>query len=217
MVFEGFGERAVEFYEGLEADNSKAYWTDHKAVYDADVREPLLALAEELGPEFGPGKVFRPYNDVRFHKDRPPYKEQAALVVGDGGAVHYLALSTGGLFLAGGCYQTASDQVQRLREAVADERTGPPLTRAVGTLRRAGWEVGGATLVRVPKGFDPVSPRADLLRHKTLTAARTYAPAGWLHEREALDRVRAAWRELAPLQRWLHDHVGPSRLPQKGW
>jgi len=212
--FEGFGEAALEFYEGLGADNSKAYWSDHKATYDADVRAPLDALAEELGPEFGPGKVFRPYNDVRFHKGRPPYKEQAALVVGEAGSMHYLALSSAGLFLAGGYYQTATDQVQRMREAVADPKSGPPLVRAVSGLRATGWEVGGDTLQRVPKGFDPDSARADLLRHKTLTASRSEPPAEWLHTREALDRVRAAWRELAPLQRWLHTHVGPSRLPR---
>jgi uncharacterized protein (DUF2461 family) len=77
----GFPEEALVFYEGLEADNTKAYWTDHKAVYERAVREPLDALLAELAPEFGTAKVFRPYRDVRFSKDKTPYKTAAAAVV----------------------------------------------------------------------------------------------------------------------------------------
>jgi uncharacterized protein (DUF2461 family) len=74
MTFTGFGEGAVEFYDGLVADNSKAYWTDQRAVYEAEVRAPMQALLAELEPEFGPGKIFRPYRDVRFSHDKTPYK-----------------------------------------------------------------------------------------------------------------------------------------------
>lgn len=158
--------------------------------------------------------MFRPYNDVRFHPG-PLYKEHAALVVDqgpDGGGACYLQLSTAGLLLAGGYYSTASDQVQRLREAVDDAKTGPALVRVVGRLRGAGWQVDGQELKRVPKPYDPDSPRADLLRRKSLTASRSEAPQPWLHTREALDRVRAAWEALGPLNRWLQSHVGASRL-----
>ena len=76
--FDGFPERALIFYEGLEADNSKPYWTDHKAVYEECVQAPMLALLAELEPEFGAAKFFRPYRDVRFAKDKTPYKTNAA-------------------------------------------------------------------------------------------------------------------------------------------
>lgn len=69
MGFDGFGEHTADFYEGLTADNSKAYWSDHKAVYDDQIRAPMLALLGELEPEFGTGKIFRPHRDVRFSKD----------------------------------------------------------------------------------------------------------------------------------------------------
>ena len=78
MRFEGFPERALIFYEGLEADNSKSYWTDNKPVYEECVRAPLAALLAELEPEFGAGKIFRPYRDVRFSKDKTLYKTNAA-------------------------------------------------------------------------------------------------------------------------------------------
>jgi uncharacterized protein (DUF2461 family) len=69
-VFAGFPEEALVFYEGLRADNTKAYWTDHKSLYDAAVRAPMQALLDELEPEFGRAKLFRPYRDVRFAKDK---------------------------------------------------------------------------------------------------------------------------------------------------
>ena len=86
------------------------------------MRAPMLALLAELESEFGPGKLFRPYRDVRFSKDKTPYKTNAAVTVGDGhGAGRYLSLGADGLFVGGGYYHTAPDQVERLRRAVADD------------------------------------------------------------------------------------------------
>lgn len=212
MSFEGFPEQALIFYEGLEADNTKAYWSDHKATYDTCVAAPMQALLAELEPEFGPAKLFRPYRDVRFAKDKTPYKTQAAAVVrGDGEDALYLALSADGLFLGGGYHHLATDQARRLREAIADDRTGPPLATLLDTLRAAGWDVGGEQLARIPKPWDDGHPRAALLRSKSLTASRAHPPAAWLHTPAALARVAQQWRQLGPLNDWLRQRVGVSR------
>lgn len=208
MSFPGFPEQALVFYEGLEADNSKAYWTDHKPTYDSCVAEPFRLLLAELEPEFGAGKLFRPYRDVRFSKDKTPYKTQAAATVG--GSL-YVALSAEGLFVGGGCYVMSPDQVQRLRAAVADDLTGGQLVDLVTTLVGQSWDVGGDQLVRVPKPYDAAHPRADLLRHKSLVASRSWPPEEWLHSRDAAVRLAAAWRELLPLVGWLDQRVGPPR------
>ena len=81
-TFEGFGERALDFYEGLAADNSRTYWKAHEDVYREHVAEPLKALAAELTPEFGEPKIFRPFRDLRFSPDKRPYAEHASLSVG---------------------------------------------------------------------------------------------------------------------------------------
>ncbi|HEX6755035.1 MAG TPA: DUF2461 domain-containing protein [Mycobacteriales bacterium] len=213
--FAGFPERALIFYEGLEADNSKPYWTDNKTVYEECVRAPLVALLAELEPEFGAGKVFRPYRDVRFSKDKTPYKTNAAATVGDGqGAGYYLSLSAQGLFVGGGYYHTAPDQVGRLRRAVADDVRGPELERVLAALRKAGFEIHGERVTRAPSGYPADHPRVELLKHKSLTAYKEWEPADWLHGREALTRVRRAWRALAPLSQWLVANVGPSDRPR---
>lgn len=212
-MFTGFPEQALVFYEGLEADCTKAYWADHKAVYDSCVRGPLDALLAQLEPEFGAGKVFRPYRDVRFSKDKSPYKTHAAAVVegapGDGSL--YVQLSAEGLYVGGGYWHTHSDQVQRLRAAVDDDLSGRQLVEVLDRLTADGWEVIGDRLVRVPKPYDAEHPRADLLRHKSLAAGLRFAPAEWLHEPECLDRVVAAWRAVGPLNAWLSQHVGATR------
>ena len=82
MTFAGIPLRACEFYAGLEADNSRAYWTAHKATYERDVKGPLTALAELAAPEFGEPKLFRPHRDVRFSADKSPYKDHQGLVLG---------------------------------------------------------------------------------------------------------------------------------------
>src|SRR4051812_5949174 len=74
VTFSGFPDEGLAFYEGLEADNSKAYWVQHRRLYDDGVRSPMQALADELAPEFGTPKLFRPYRDVRFSSDKTPYK-----------------------------------------------------------------------------------------------------------------------------------------------
>ncbi|HEV7653619.1 MAG TPA: DUF2461 domain-containing protein [Mycobacteriales bacterium] len=209
--FRGFPERALIFFEGLEADNSKPYWTDHKDVYEEHVRAPMLALLAELEAEFGTGKMFRPYRDVRFSKDKTPYKTQAAAMVES----YYLSLSADGLFLGGGVYHPAPDQLERLRRAVADDVQGAALSRIVGSLEKAGYEVGGDRMTRPPRGYAADHPRIELLKHRSLVASRHWEPEPWLHTRAAYTRVRDAWRGLAPLNDWLHTNVGASDQPRR--
>ena len=87
MAFHGWKVEALEFFEGLEADNSKAYWQRHKDVYETIVRAPMEELLAELEPEFGEGRIFRPYRDVRFSRDTSPYKTAIGATLGLAGAL----------------------------------------------------------------------------------------------------------------------------------
>ena len=211
MSFDGFPDEGLVFYEGLEADNSKTFWTAHKADYDTHVKGPLLAMLEELAPEFGTAKVFRPYRDVRFSNDKTPYKTHQGAVVhadGAGTGAWYVQISADGLYVAGGSWRLESDQVARYRRAVADDVQGPLVQAEVDRLAAAGWEIRGEKLTRVPAGYSADADRLELLKHKSLAAGRTWEPAEWLHTRHALDEVRTAWRDLTTLNTWLADNVG---------
>jgi uncharacterized protein (TIGR02453 family) len=217
MTFAGFPPEALDFYEGLEADNTKVYWTEHKAVYERAVREPLLALCADLEGRFGPAKVFRPYRDVRFSADKSPYKTaQGAVLAGpDGDGVFYTQVSAAGLLVAAGYHVMAPDQLARFREAVADDVTGPRLVAVLDRVRRAGHSVDGDVMKTRPRGVDPDHPRLLLLRHRTLTASQSYPPEPWLHTPDAATVVARAWDQMAPLNAWLATHVGPSHLPRR--
>ncbi|PXY28053.1 DUF2461 domain-containing protein [Prauserella muralis] len=221
MGFTGFGEYAIDFFDGLVVDNSKSYWDDNLHTYKADVRAPMEELLAELSPEFGAGfgegKVFRPYRDVRFAKDKTPYKTHCGAVIeqGRGGGAYYVEVGPDGLRAGGGCFHLAADQLARFRQAVDTDIHGAALERILAQLRRSGWTIAGDTLKTRPRGFADDHPRLELLRHRSLYAVRTWEPDDVLHERRCLDRVRKAWRQLRPFNEWARDHVGASELPRR--
>lgn len=219
VPFTGFGEHAVEFYDGLNADNSKPYWEEHKHVYNRDIREPMEALLAELDPEFGgygPAKVFRPYRDVRFARDKTPYKTHCGAVIeqGRGGGGYYVQVSSDGLMVGGGCFHLESDQVARFRQAI-DGPDGSSLADIVDRLRGRGWEIKGEQLKTRPRGFAEDHPRMELLRHKSLYVVRGWPPDDTLHEPGCLVRVRDAWREIREFNEWAAAHVGVSERARR--
>ena len=196
--------QALDFYEDLENDNSKAFWTAHKGVYDTAVKAPMEALAAALAPEFGQGKLFRPYRDVRFAKDKTPYKTHQGIWFED--SSRYVQVSAAGLFVAAGYWRTSTEQVARLRRAVADDVHGPALERAIAACK--GFALGGDTLTRVPSGYAKEHPRADLLRHKTLTLSKDVGCPAWLTTPRATAQITTLLRGMAPVVEWLDVRVG---------
>jgi uncharacterized protein (TIGR02453 family) len=209
MAFRGWPAVALEFYEGLQADNSKTYWTAHKAVYDEKVYGPMVALLAELEPEFGAAKLFRPYRDVRFSADKSPYKTSIAASLERGG---YLQLSAEGLGAGVGMYHMAPDQLTRYRQAVADDASGERLGALIAGIERKGIEVTGGhdSLRTIPRGYPKDHPRADLLRHKGLIAWRQWPVAAWLGTAAAKRRIVDFLHAAQPLRDWLAANVGES-------
>jgi len=202
--FEGFPVAALDFYDDLEMDNTKSFWEAHKAVYDEAVKAPMVALMAALEPEFGTAKVFRPYRDVRFAKDKTPYKtSQGAFIAAGPATGWYLEVAARGVRVGGGFYDATSERIAGFRAAVADDRTGPVLARALAKLEKAGWEIGGDALKTAPRGYDADHPRIDLLRRKQLFVGQTYGFEPWIHTAELADRVRADWKAIRPVVDWL--------------
>jgi uncharacterized protein (TIGR02453 family) len=211
VSFTGIPDEALEFYEGLEADNTKTYWAAHKHVYDTQVRAPMVALCDELAPEFGDVRLFRPHRDVRFAKDKSPYKVQQGASVGS----YYLQISATGMFVATGYYRMASDQVAKYRVAVDDDAKGRDLESRVASIRDKGYDVTGDMLKTRPRGYPADHPRLDLLRHRSLVAWLEMGAPDWLTTPAAVPQVATAWRDLTPLREWLDDYVGPSAEPPR--
>ncbi|MBF6131571.1 DUF2461 domain-containing protein [Nocardia otitidiscaviarum] len=204
MEFTGFPLAGLDFYEDLEADNSKTFWNAHKRIWEESVRHPMRALTAELEPDFGPAKIFRPYRDVRFSKDKSPYKNhQGAVVHTAESCGWYVQIGASGLFVAGGLYTASPAQRAALRTAIDDAVRGAELERLLDQVNAAGYTIGGDKLKTKPKGFTADHPRIDLLRHQSLVATRDFGAPAWLTTAKAAGQVRAAWEDLRPLVEWL--------------
>jgi uncharacterized protein (TIGR02453 family) len=204
MTFRGWRVEALEFYEGLEADNSKTYWQRNKDVYETLVRAPMEELLAELEPRWGDSKIFRPYRDVRFSADKSPYKTHLAALVGDG----YVQLNADGLAAGAGRWEMTSDQLEQYRKAVDEDRSGKRLLAIVTKARAAGLDIAGhGALKTAPRGYPKDHPRIELLRYKGLVAWRDWPAGAWLGTRAAKDRVVEFFGLSEPLTKWLRANV----------
>jgi uncharacterized protein (TIGR02453 family) len=208
MTFEGFPVAALDFYDDLEVDNTRSFWEAHKQVYTESVLAPMKALCAALEPEFGAAKVFRPYRDVRFAKDKTPYKTHQGAFVGV--ASHtgfYVEVSPRGVRTGGGCYWFEPDRLAAFRAAIVHDTYGAELERLLAAAAAAGYEIGGERLKTSPRGFDKDHPRIEMLRHKSLTLGRSLGFEPVIHTAELLDLVRDDWRAVSPTVDWIARHA----------
>jgi uncharacterized protein (TIGR02453 family) len=211
MAFRGWPDEAVEFYEGLLADNTKTYWQAHKSTYDACVLAPMKELLAELAPEFGAGKVFRPYRDVRFSKDKTPYKTAIGATTEKGG---YVQFSADGLAAGCGIYGMTPEQLADYRSAVDSERSGGELAAIVAAARKQGLDVMAHDRVATaPRGFAKDHPRIELLRLKGLASWQQWPVGAWLGTAKAKTRVVTFLRCSQPLHTWLTEYVAAPGHP----
>jgi uncharacterized protein (TIGR02453 family) len=212
--FSGWPDEALEFYEGLEADNSKSYWDPRKQLYERAVRAPMDALVADVEPEFGPFKVMRPYRDIRFSADKTPYKTYIGAGSHTGTAGVYVAFSARGMYAGAGIWHLSRDQLMRYRAAL-DGPPGDQLEAIAADLDAAGFALEGETLKRAPKGWAADHPRIKLLRHTSMLVGRQYPPAAWMATAEARDRMVGVWRVARPVIEWLNTEVGPAEIPAR--
>jgi uncharacterized protein (TIGR02453 family) len=207
--FAGIPVAALDFYDDLELDNTKSFWAAHKETYESAVRGPMTALAQALEDEFGSAKVFRPYRDVRFAKDKTPYKTHQGVFVQRGPATgFYVQVAAPGVRVGVGYYETSGPLLARIRSAIAEERRGTELEGILRKLQDSGWELGGDRLKTTPRGYDADHPRIELLRHKSMSLGKSYGFEPFIHTPELLDRVREDWREASPFVDWVSDNAG---------
>jgi len=220
-----FTPATLRFLRQLEAHNNKQWFEEHRADYEGKVREPMRALILEMNDRFGefapeiaadPKRgMFRINRDIRFSKDKSPYKTHIGgyvpLGAGGGGPRNpvplYVQLGTE-MFVGAGHYMMEPDQLVRYRAAVLDGKTGAALAKIVTGLERAKFRVVSSdALKNVPRGMDPEHPRAELLKRKSLAVEFPPLPkklivsrafVGWLIER--VERAR-------PLVEWLAEET----------
>jgi uncharacterized protein (TIGR02453 family) len=232
-AFSRFQPEALTFLKGLRRNNAKPWFEERRPVYERAIRAPLALLAEELdvrfaamAPEFvAPARraLFRIHRDVRFSRDKSPYKTHAALWVfhrdagrgvgrdAHGGAGFYFHLEPGASMVAGGFWMPTRPLLTVLRERIAeDPRAFTKLVEAPAFKRRFGGlseDEPDARLTRVPRGFAPDHPAAHWLRFNSFTASRALTDAQVLSPR-LVDTLMREYAALLPLVRWLNATLG---------
>ena len=211
MAFSGWTDEALDFYEGLIVENTKAYWTAHKAVYDDKVLRPMTELTEELAAKFadfgesGEPKLFRPYRDVRFSPDKTPYKTHIGATIGH---MLYIQFSADGLGVGAGMWHMGPEELARYRSAVAADHTGGELSSIVTDCEKNGATIHGHDVLKsAPRGYPADHPRIGLLRYKGVTAWQDWPPEPWLATGAAKDRVVSFFMNTRQLREWLAHNV----------
>ena len=208
--FEGFSRATTQFFKDLERNNNREYWLASKARFDVQVRRPFEALLLDIPERYQSLKFFRMNRDLRFSKDKTPYKLMlGARGLSEHGVSRYLHIDAQGLFLACGMHQLDSGQLARYREAVHRRKSGVELQETVSNLRRQDIEVthGKARpLKSVPRGYAADHPRIELLRYKGLAALKRVTA---IDSPKLVDDVVLFWDNCSPLSTWLDQQVGP--------
>ncbi len=200
---------AIEFLRELEENNDRDWFKANRQRYDADLVAPARELADGVA-HLGKPHFFRPYRDTRF-RPGPPIKEELGVVIMTAGsAAYYFQLSLDGLLVAGGMHMPATDQLERFRSAIVDDRRAAGFEQAVQAARGAGLQSAEPGLKRAPRGYPAGHPRVDALRLKSLTVAKRHELSPWIHSAECDRSVRAELEATTPLIEWLSANVGPS-------
>jgi uncharacterized protein (TIGR02453 family) len=202
MGFQGWKGDFIGFFRGLEVDNSKRYFEAHRKQYEQEVRKPFEELIAELEPVLGPAKLFRINRDVRFSRDKSPYKTNIAAVVGR----MYVHLDARVMHLATGARMPETAWLARYREAIAGP-AGEEFATIVQILRDVGYNVGGNPLRAGPRGYPSDHPRLEMLRWREVGAGKTYPVGRWIATPAVKDRVLEAWADMRPLSDWLVENV----------
>ncbi len=232
-AFRGFTPEVFAVLEGLAAHQSRDWFLDNKAAYEAHVREPLGALVEALAfgfaahdiPLTGDAKrsLFRVNRDIRFSNDKRPYKTNASAVLSRDGTKAgkgILYVQVGGpeptAFMAAGFYGLEPPGIDALRRGVADRpdlwtETEAALTGAALALSREG------ALLRMPKGFEAFKdgPLAETLKLRNFTVSRPIAVER-LYGAKLIDDILAFTRQAMPLLQFGWRALSPLSLVERG-
>jgi uncharacterized protein (TIGR02453 family) len=204
----GFSPKATRFFQDLEENNSREFWTAHSEIYEREVKRPMSELLESLPEQYQPFRLFRMNRDLRFTKDKSPYKTHLGAISDAGGRDYYLHLDGTGLMAAAGKYMMEPDQLERYRTAVDDDSTGQALARILADLEAQSiqTDIGEPTLKSAPRGYAKDHPRVELLRRKGLIGYRTLTGAKL--RSGVRDFVVETFEACRPLVAWLGQHVG---------
>lgn len=221
MSFAGLPADYFEFFKELSANNNREWFEDNKPRFRQSVQEPLVAFVEAMAPRLAKvtkhvmadsrlngGSIFRIYKDVRFSKDKTPYKTHGAVQFrhARGKDAHapgfYVHLAPGEVFFGGGIWIPPSQALSKIREAIRDDGHGWQKAVAGSSFRKRFGGVHGEGLTRPPRGFDADDPNIDDIKRKSFFAMEN-GEDEQTRVASFADEVAAAMIDSSPFMRFL--------------
>ncbi len=229
-AFPGFPRECPAFFKGLQRNNTKTWFEQHRSDFEQHVLDPARAFVVALGARLQPiapdlhadprvdRSIFRIFRDTRFSPDKTPYKTHLGIWLweGDGPRMEcsgfYFQLDPKRLFLGAGAYLIPPGMLDSYRAEVVDPRRGRALRRAVDAcLELPGCSIGGRHYKRVPRGYDAGHPNAELLLHTGLWMGTDEPLPAALHTPAIVDLCHERFAALLPLHRWVRDMIARAR------
>jgi len=220
-VFTGFTKETIRFFNGLRKNNTREWFNANRETYGREVMEPAKAFVTAVGEKLGTvvprivavpvvnKSIFRINRDTRFSTDPSPYKTNLGLYFWEGTKPRmespgfYFHLEPPDLFIGGGFYMFPDNLMARFRRAVVDPKLGKELQKVLAALAdRKEYEIGGKHYKRVPAGYDPAHPNAELLKHNGLYTGWEGKVPEELFSARLVDFCFERYEPLVPLHRW---------------
>lgn len=220
--FSAFPKEGLRFLRSLKRNNNREWFLEHKSIYEAAVRKPMESLVERLAEDFAQFapemvaspkvSIYRIYRDTRFSNDKAPYKTNTAAVFPrkgldkHEGAGFYIHLATDELLIGGGLYMSLPEDLNEVRSRIARNHAEFRQILANPRFKKLFGGLEGIQLSRVPRGFAPDHPAADLLRYKQYLAGRTLDPEKALQS-DFYETVKKTYQEMVPFIRFLNEPI----------
>ncbi|CAB1078662.1 hypothetical protein D1AOALGA4SA_6398 [Olavius algarvensis Delta 1 endosymbiont] len=224
--FSGFPREFISYFDNLKKNNSKQWFESNRDDYEKYVLHPSREFVIEMGrrlrriaPEINAipkinKSLFKINRDVRFSKDKSPYKTYMGIWLWDGHGKRmestgfYLHVENNDLFVGVGIKMFPKPLLDRYRQAVVDKKLGPELKRAVKKVSDQGYLVDGRHYKKVPRGYDADHPNAEFLLYNGLTARFEEQLPGTFFSGAIIDYAYSHYQKMLPLHRWLKKLIG---------
>ena len=224
--FSGFPKAAFKFFKDLENNNTREWFEENRGVFEKSVMGPAQDFVMEMGEKLKSVRpkivaipkvdksIFRIYRDVRFSKDKTPYKTHLGIFLWEGprkklgNPGFYLQFDKSTFLVAGGLHSLPDDLLKSYRDAVSDPRKGNEIRKILNKLaKNSNYKLGGSHYKRVPRDYDPDNPNADLLLHNGLYVYSERSIPKETYKRDFLDYSYNIFKEMFPLHEWLVKNV----------
>jgi uncharacterized protein (TIGR02453 family) len=224
--FKGFSKQTIKFFKDLENNNTRQWFENNRGVFEEHVMNPAQEYVMRMGALLKPmcpkitaipkvdKSIFRIYRDVRFSKDKIPYKTHLGIFLWEGprkklgNPGFYLQLDKSKILIAGGLYQLPPELLKPYRDAVSDPIKGAEVSKILKKmLKNPSYTLGGGHYKRVPRGYDPENPNAELLLHKGLYVYHEGPIPNEAYSPEFLKYSLSVFKDILPLHIWLRDNV----------